>query len=145
MAVTTTAQDILTFAYNKSAKNRPGTIATDATDPAAAFRIASVTKTFTAAAILRLVEDHRLALDDTVAAVAPPPFPDLLRRGHYDPAAITVRELLQRRDERMQALVDLVSELATMDEPRRQVAGTIGSSSSTPATLGTGSSRCSEP
>lgn len=32
---------------------------------------------------------------------------------------------LQRRDERMQALVDLVSELATMDEPRKRVAGTI--------------------
>jgi len=32
---------------------------------------------------------------------------------------------LQRRDERNQALVDLVSELAIMDEPRKQVAGTI--------------------
>ena len=32
---------------------------------------------------------------------------------------------LQRRDERMQALVDLVSELASMDEPRKRVAGTI--------------------
>ncbi|HEY5052015.1 MAG TPA: FAD-dependent monooxygenase [Solirubrobacterales bacterium] len=32
---------------------------------------------------------------------------------------------LQRRDERNQALVDLVSELAIMDEPRKRVAGTI--------------------
>jgi len=32
---------------------------------------------------------------------------------------------LQRRDERQQALVDVVTELATMDEPRRQIAGTI--------------------
>jgi 2-polyprenyl-6-methoxyphenol hydroxylase-like FAD-dependent oxidoreductase len=32
---------------------------------------------------------------------------------------------LQRRDERMQALVDLVSELATMDEPRKRLAGVI--------------------
>jgi len=32
---------------------------------------------------------------------------------------------LQRRDERQQALVDVVSELATMDEPRKQIAGTI--------------------
>jgi 3-(3-hydroxy-phenyl)propionate hydroxylase len=32
---------------------------------------------------------------------------------------------LQRRDERQQALVDIVSELATMDEPRKQIAGTI--------------------
>jgi 2-polyprenyl-6-methoxyphenol hydroxylase-like FAD-dependent oxidoreductase len=32
---------------------------------------------------------------------------------------------LQRRDERMQALVDVVSELATMDEPRKRIAGLI--------------------
>ncbi len=32
---------------------------------------------------------------------------------------------LQRRDERMQALVDVVSELAVMDEPRKQIAGLI--------------------
>ena len=32
---------------------------------------------------------------------------------------------LQRRDERMQALVDVVSEMASMDEPRKRLAGTI--------------------
>jgi 3-(3-hydroxy-phenyl)propionate hydroxylase len=32
---------------------------------------------------------------------------------------------LQRRDERMQALVDVVSKLAIMDEPRKRLAGTI--------------------
>jgi 3-(3-hydroxy-phenyl)propionate hydroxylase len=32
---------------------------------------------------------------------------------------------LQRRDERMKALVDVVSELASMDEPRKRIAGTI--------------------
>jgi 3-(3-hydroxy-phenyl)propionate hydroxylase len=32
---------------------------------------------------------------------------------------------LQRRDERNQALVDIVSELASMDEPRKRLAGTI--------------------
>jgi hypothetical protein len=32
---------------------------------------------------------------------------------------------LQRRDERMQALVDVVSELAEMDEPRKRLAGII--------------------
>jgi 3-(3-hydroxy-phenyl)propionate hydroxylase len=32
---------------------------------------------------------------------------------------------LQRRDERMKPLIDLVSELALMDEPRKRVAGTI--------------------
>jgi 3-(3-hydroxy-phenyl)propionate hydroxylase len=33
--------------------------------------------------------------------------------------------MLQRRDERMDALVDVVSELASMDEPRKQLAGVI--------------------
>jgi hypothetical protein len=33
--------------------------------------------------------------------------------------------MLQRRDERMKALVDMVSELAVMDEPRKRLAGTI--------------------
>jgi hypothetical protein len=32
---------------------------------------------------------------------------------------------LQRRDERMKALVDVVSELANMDEPRKRLAGII--------------------
>jgi hypothetical protein len=32
---------------------------------------------------------------------------------------------LQRRDDRMQALVDVVSELASMDEPRKRLAGLI--------------------
>ena len=32
---------------------------------------------------------------------------------------------LQRRDDRMKALVDVVSELATMDEPRKRLAGLI--------------------
>src|SRR4051812_45227925 len=43
--------------------------------PRAPFRIASVTKTFTAAAILRLVEDGKLGLDD---AGATPPSPSPL-------------------------------------------------------------------
>jgi len=36
-----------------------------------------------------------------------------------------VQGALQRRDERMRPLVDLVSELATLDEPRKRVAGLI--------------------
>ena len=32
---------------------------------------------------------------------------------------------LQRQDERTQALVDIVSELASMDEPRRRLAGIV--------------------
>ena len=62
--------------------------------PGARFRIASVTKTFVAAATLRLVEDGRLSLDDTVADLLPGAYDDLLRSGGYDTAAITLRHLL---------------------------------------------------
>src|SRR5213595_2371456 len=59
--------------------------------PQAPFRIASVTKTFTAAAILRLVEDGKLALDDRIATHLSSSTVRLLRRGGYDVGAIRVR------------------------------------------------------
>lgn len=58
-----------------------------ANTPATRFRIGSITKQFTAAAIMRLVDEHKLALDDTI--------------GNYVkdlPAswqAVTIRQLLQ--------------------------------------------------
>ena len=63
-------------------------------DPRAGFRIASVTKTFTAAATLRLVEEGRLALDDPIGEHLAPATVALLRNGGYDPQAIRVRHLL---------------------------------------------------
>src|SRR3954469_13462792 len=63
-------------------------------DPGAGFRIASVAKTFTAAAILRLAEDGRLGLDDPIAQRLAPATVALLRSGGYDPQAIHVRHLL---------------------------------------------------
>lgn len=62
--------------------------------PGARFRIASVTKPFVAAAALRLVEEGRLGLDRTVAELLPGAYDDLLRRGGYDTAAITLHQLL---------------------------------------------------
>ena len=62
--------------------------------PDAGFRIASNTKTFTAAAILRLVERGALALDDPIADRLAPETVDTLRAGGYRPEAITVRQLL---------------------------------------------------
>ncbi|MGE5227972.1 MAG: serine hydrolase domain-containing protein [Planctomycetaceae bacterium] len=62
--------------------------------PGSRFRIASVTKPFVAAATLRLVEDDRLSLDDTVAALLPGTYDELLRSGGYDTGAITLRHLL---------------------------------------------------
>jgi D-alanyl-D-alanine carboxypeptidase len=60
----------------------------------ARFRIASVTKPFVAAATLRLVEDDRLSLDDTVATLLAGEYDDLLRSGGYETDAITLRHLL---------------------------------------------------
>ena len=62
--------------------------------PGSRFRIASVTKTFVAAATLRLVEDGRLSLDDTVDELLSGSYDELLRSGGYDTGAITLRHLL---------------------------------------------------
>jgi D-alanyl-D-alanine carboxypeptidase len=59
------------------------------------FRIASVTKTFVAAAILRLVEQHRVGLDRPIARYLSPESLAILRSGGYDPDRITVRQLLR--------------------------------------------------
>jgi len=62
--------------------------------PGSRFRIASVTKSFAAAAALRLVEDGRLSLDETIAVLLPGEYDDLLLAGGYDTGAITLRHLL---------------------------------------------------
>jgi D-alanyl-D-alanine carboxypeptidase len=60
----------------------------------AGFRIASVTKTFTAASTLRLVEQGRVELDDPIAKYLKPLTVAILRKGGYNPVAIHVRHLL---------------------------------------------------
>lgn len=62
--------------------------------PGSRFRIASVTKPFVAAAVLRLVEDGHLPLDDTVDVLLAGEYDGLLRSGGYDTDAITLRHLL---------------------------------------------------
>src|SRR5205814_1177974 len=61
----------------------------------AGFRIASVTKTFTAAAILRLAEDGKLGLNDPIAQHLSPATIVLLRHGGYDVDHIRLKQLLQ--------------------------------------------------
>lgn len=62
--------------------------------PAHGFRIASITKTYTAAAILRLAELGKLDLDDPIARHLPEDFSAKLVAGGYDPRAIRIRHLL---------------------------------------------------
>lgn len=58
-------------------------------------RIASVTKTFTAASVLRLAEMKRLSLNDSIERHASPKLVEVLNSGGYDTSAITIKQLLQ--------------------------------------------------
>jgi len=62
--------------------------------PGARFRIASVTKSFVAAATLRLVEDGRLSLDAVLDDLVAAETLDVLREGGYATGEITLRLLL---------------------------------------------------
>src|SRR5262249_18038112 len=58
------------------------------------FRIASVTKTFTAATVLSLVDRERIRLDAPIASYLPAPYPQILRDGGDDPHPIPLPPLL---------------------------------------------------
>ena len=58
------------------------------------FRIASVTKLFVAAAVLRLVEQDRLSLDSAIGPSLSNGTRMLLVNGGYDPSRITISQLL---------------------------------------------------
>ncbi len=62
--------------------------------PAHTFRIASNTKTYVAATVLRLAEDGRLDLDANLAGLLAPDLASLLTADGYDLQAITVRQVL---------------------------------------------------
>ena len=62
--------------------------------PAHPVRIASNTKTYVAATVLRLAEEGKLELDDPIAEHLSPNLLDELRGDGYDPQAITIRHLL---------------------------------------------------
>jgi D-alanyl-D-alanine carboxypeptidase len=57
-------------------------------------RIASNTKTFVAAAILRLWEEGQLGLDDALSTHLPSEYAEILAGDGYDLEAITIRHLL---------------------------------------------------
>ena len=59
------------------------------------FRIASITKTFVAVSVLRMVERGVLSLDDVALPHIPEPAASMFQRAVPDAAVITVRQLLQ--------------------------------------------------
>ncbi len=58
------------------------------------LRIASITKTFVATAILRLWEEGKLSLNDPIAKYISEEHSRLIREGGYNPEDITIRHLL---------------------------------------------------
>jgi D-alanyl-D-alanine carboxypeptidase len=58
------------------------------------FRIASLTKTFVAAAIVRLNEKGLLKLDDPIANYISDAHKEIIRADGYDPTAITIKQCL---------------------------------------------------
>ena len=67
----------------------------DPLQPNDQFRIASVTKTYVAASILRLWEDGVLNLDDPLAQHLNTEYIEILKSGGYAPDEITIRDLLR--------------------------------------------------
>ena len=64
-------------------------------DARCVMRSASITKTYVATAVLRLMEQGRLALTDPLSARLAPRTVDVLRAGGYHPQDITLRMLLE--------------------------------------------------
>lgn len=58
------------------------------------FRIASVTKPFVAATILRLMEMGKLDIEQPIASLLSTETAEMLRKGGYDPDKITVQQLM---------------------------------------------------
>ncbi|WP_436791213.1 serine hydrolase domain-containing protein [Yinghuangia sp. YIM S10712] len=77
------------------------------------FRIGSATKTFVATAVLQLVADRRLRLDDTVADV----LPGVVGRNGNDGSAITIRMLLNDTSGLFEYTQDAGIQQITQQEP----------------------------
>lgn len=58
------------------------------------WRIASITKTFTAAGIIRLIETNKIRMDDPIIKYISQDSKSLLEMGGYAPETITIRHLL---------------------------------------------------
>lgn len=88
--------------------------------PAHPFRVASITKAFVGAAILRLEEEGRLSLALPIAALLAPETTALLRSGGYDPHRITVRQLMDHTSGLRDFFEDPAYEQALRTQPQRR-------------------------
>lgn len=77
-----------------STVGKDGAAANPALGPETPVRVASNTKTFVAATVLRLWEQGRIDLDAAIGPLMSPRLDELMRNGGYDTARITVRHLL---------------------------------------------------
>lgn len=83
-------------------------------------RLASNTKTFIAASVLRLWEDNRLGLDDPIAEHLPGRFVTVLRTDGYRPEAITIRHLLTHTAGLYDYADRVIYTQRILDEPRHR-------------------------
>ena len=81
-------------AYAVSTAGKSGTAGSKALGPDTPVRVASNTKTFVAATVLRLWEQGRIDLDAAIGPLLTPRLDALMRSGGYDTARITLRQLL---------------------------------------------------
>jgi D-alanyl-D-alanine carboxypeptidase len=89
-------------------------------EPDDGFRIASNTKTFTAAAVLRLVEDGRIGLDDPIANHLSPGAAAELAGDGYDTTSITVRHLLTHTSGIYDYATDDEYQAAVVTQPQKR-------------------------
>jgi D-alanyl-D-alanine carboxypeptidase len=88
--------------------------------PQHSFRIASVTKSFTAAAILRLMETGQLDITKPINGLISKETSDLLIAGGYDPAIITVQQLMSHTSGIYDHAVDSKFTAKVMSDPTYQ-------------------------
>lgn len=85
-----------------------------------AFRIASVTKPYVAASILRLMEDGRIDIDGPIRPLLSEETARLLVDAGYDPTAITVRQLLAHTSGMYDHAMDKRYAEAVLSNPRHR-------------------------
>lgn len=93
MALFVTGQGVAS-AYAVSTAGKSGKAGSKPLGPDTPVRVASNTKTFVAATVLRLWEQGRIDLDAAIGPLLTPRLDALMRSGGYDTARITVRQLL---------------------------------------------------